>query len=69
MVSQQNVSENRQLLDEIQSGRRVSEPTVQSRGNTTYVSLRVTGADPESIYQLAERAAERYIVRNRLQYA
>lgn len=66
VISSQNIPGNMELLDRIQSGEKISTP--QKSGNVTYVTLKITGADSETIAKTAERAAETYIRRNRLNY-
>lgn len=68
VISQQNVNENRALLDRIQSGEKVERLSTTKTGSSTYVTMRIHGMDPETIYKKAEEAASNYIVRNRLQY-
>lgn len=66
VISSNNVSQNRETLDRIQGGEVVSTP--QKTGNVTYITLKVNGADTESIKAKVEEATASYIRRNRLNY-
>lgn len=69
VISSDNVSGNREILDRIQSGERVGSSSVtQGAGNVTYVTMKIHGASREEILSDARRVTEEYIVRNRLNY-
>lgn len=69
VISANNVQQNREILDRIQSGERVSEANIsQSQGNVTYLTMKIHGMSPEDIQNTARKVTEDYIVRNRLNY-
>lgn len=68
VISSNNVTANKDVLERIQSGERVTTGSMSSSGNSTVVTLRVQGMDPREIYEVAERATTDYITRNRLNY-
>lgn len=69
VISSDKVAGNRETLDRIQSGERVSDVSVtNAAGNVSYVTLKVHGASKEEIIQSAKKVTEDYIIRNRLHY-
>jgi hypothetical protein len=69
VISSNNVSNNIDVLNRIQSGETVSESSVSSgQGNVTYLTMKIHGMSPEDIQDTARRVTEDYIVRNRLNY-
>lgn len=65
VISNNNVVANKDMLERIQSGERVS---TSKTGNTTIVTLKVQGMDPRDIYEMAERATAEYVTRTRINY-
>lgn len=69
VISSNNVPNNLQILNRIQSGETVSESSIsQSSGNVTYVTMRVHGMSSDDIQNTVRRVTEDYITRNRLNY-